>query len=108
MVLLTHTSNRVVLDNAVMNIGININFFFFLGILLILRSAMQGFGHKIAPLVASGIELFMKVFAMLYLVPKFKYVGASYAEPSTWLLCMAFLLVVIWFQRNELKDEFTK
>lgn len=102
---LTHTKNPDVMANAVMNLNINMNFFFFLGILSILRSAMQGFGYKAAPLIASGIELGMKSLSKFLIVPRFHYKGASYTEPSTWLVCMAFLLAVIWFQRKDIKNR---
>ncbi|SET19590.1 MATE family efflux transporter [[Clostridium] polysaccharolyticum] len=92
--LLTHTKNKEVIDNAIMNIHININFFIFLGILVVLRSSLQGFGRKIVPLIASSIELGMKIFSKFFIVPRFGYVGASYTEPSTWLVCMVFLLLV--------------
>jgi len=106
VIALTNTAKDEVIHNAVMNIGININFFFFLGILLVLRSAMQGFGQKIAPLIASAIELAMKVVAVYYIVPRYGYIGASYTEPSTWLFCMAFLVIVILFEKKKILSGF--
>lgn len=103
--MLTGSDNPVVITNAVMNLRINLYFFFFIGTLLIVRSSMQGYGQKIMPLFSSGIELVMKVFATIYLIPRFGYWGASFAEPITWLLCMMFLLVVLWFDRERLRES---
>ncbi len=90
---LTGTSKPVVMDNALMNLRINMIFFFPLGILLILRTSLQGIGHKILPLFSSSLELLFKVLASFVFVPLWGYFGASIAEPSTWVICMVFLLI---------------
>lgn len=108
VVFLTHSSNKEVIRNATMNVDINVSFYFFLALLTTLRSAMQGFGYKAAPLIASGIELSMKVLSKFFIVPRFHYIGASYTEPSTWLACMTFLLFVIWIQRDNIKNRLNK
>lgn len=90
---LTGSSNPVIMANALMNLRINMVFFFPLGVLLILRTSLQGIGHKILPLVSSSLELIFKVLAAFVFVPLWGYLGASIAEPFTWLICMVFLLV---------------
>ena len=80
------------MDNALMNLHINMIFFFPLGVLLILRTTLQGIGHKILPLISSSLELIFKVIASFIFVPLWGYFGASIAEPFTWLICMVFLL----------------
>jgi putative MATE family efflux protein len=89
---ITGSMNSIVVDNAVMNLKINLPLFYPLGILLVLRTSLQGIGRKIAPLISSSIELIMKCLATWFLVERFGYVGVSIAEPSTWLVCMLFLL----------------
>lgn len=91
--MLTGTKDPVIMENAIMNLRINMIFFFPLGILLILRTALQGMGHKILPLVSSSLELIFKIVASFAFVPMWGYFGASIAEPFTWLICMVFLLV---------------
>lgn len=86
------TKDADVIRYAVLNLRINMPFYFPLGILFILRTSLQGLGRKIAPLISSGIELVFKLFATWVLEPSFGYMGASIAEPLTWLLCMLFLL----------------
>lgn len=84
-----------ILRNSYMNLTINCFFFCPLGILLCLRTALQAMGQKIVPLVSSTIELLFKVFASLYLIPRFNYIGASFAEPITWLLCGGYIFIYV-------------
>lgn len=89
---LTGSKDAVIMKNAVMNLRINMIFFFPLGVLLILRTTLQGIGHKVLPLISSSLELIFKVIASFVFVPMWGYFGASIAEPLTWLICMVFLL----------------
>lgn len=90
---LAGTNDPVIMDNALMNLHINMIFFFPLGVLLILRTTLQGINHKVLPLISSSLELIFKVVAAFFFVPMWGYFGASIAEPFTWLICMVFLLV---------------
>lgn len=90
---LTGSRSAVILDNARMNLRINMLLFPPLGVLLILRTSLQGLGHRILPLISSSLELIIKGVAAFIFVPLWGYFGASIAEPSTWLICMLFLLV---------------
>ena len=90
---LSGSNDKVIIENGVMNLRINMVFFFPLGVLLILRTTLQGIGHKILPLISSSLELIFKVIASFVFVPMWGYFGASIAEPSTWVICMIFLLI---------------
>ena len=89
---LAGTDDPVIMSNALMNLHINMIFFFPLGILLIIRMTLQGINHKTIPLISSTMELIIKVLASFVFVPLWGYVGASIAEPFSWLVCMLFLL----------------
>ena len=89
---LAGTDDPVIMSNAMMNLHINMIFFFPLGILLIIRMTIQGINHKTIPLISSTMELIIKVLASFVFVPLWGYVGASIAEPFSWLVCMLFLL----------------
>ena len=89
---LAGTDDPVIMSNAMMNLHINMIFFFPLGILLIIRMTLQGINHKTIPLISSTMELIIKVLASFVFVPLWGYVGASIAEPFPWLVCMLFLL----------------
>ena len=89
---LAGTDDPVIMSNAMMNLHINMIFFFPLGILLIIQMTLQGINHKTIPLISSTMELIIKVLASFVFVPLWGYVGASIAEPFSWLVCMLFLL----------------
>lgn len=91
IVLMTGTNDPEVISNAVMNLRINFIFFPPLGILLCLRLSMQAMGQKIPPLFSSSLELAVKLLAAFFAVKRFGYIGASLAEPLTWLLCTILL-----------------
>ncbi len=105
--LFSGTTDGEVIKYAVMNLRINMPFYFPLGILFVLRTSLQGLGRKAAPLISSGIEMAFKLFATWVLVPLFGYVGASIAEPLTWLMCMLFLSVSFFKVLKTKKEIFT-
>lgn len=88
---LTGTSDSVIISNAVLNMKVSVILFIPLGILLVLRTSMQAMGHKILPVLSSGIELTVKVISALWIVPVKGYFGVTLTEPSTWVLCAVFL-----------------
>ena len=90
---LTGTSDESIISTASEYILINISFFFVLGVLLVLRSSLQGVGRKLVPVCGSGIELIMKVIAAAVLAPQLGYFGICILEPIIWAICA--LIVVI-------------
>lgn len=89
-------SNKAdVINTSVLYLKTNIPFFYTLGPLLILRSALQGMGLKVIPLVSSIIELLGKICFTWLLIPLFGYLGVCFSEPVIWMLmtiqlCYAF------------------
>ena len=90
----TGTQSPEVLDNAVMSLRIHFPFFPVLGVLLATRVSMQSMGQKTAPVISSIIELLMKIFAALWLIPSFGFVGVCVTEPVTWVMMTVFLMTV--------------
>ena len=106
VVWISDTKDEEVVRLAVMNLTINAPFYFPLGFIFPLRMGLQGFNHKIIPVLSGSIEMGVKVLGKYLLVPKFGYVGASFAEPSTWLLCGVFLLICfLYVVRTDLKPK---
>lgn len=66
-------------------------FYFVLGILIVLRNAMQGLGRKIVPMISSGIELVGKLIVAWILTDRIGYLGIIISEPVTWILCTVLL-----------------
>ena len=73
---------------------------FFLAYLVTMRQAMQSMGMHVSPVISSSIELVIKVVAAFLVVPHFGYAGACWVEPSTWLACCLFLMMVYAVRRR--------
>lgn len=90
---ITGSSETEVIATATKYLRIDTPFYYVLGILLILRSTLQGIGQKIVPIIASIMELIGKVVAVYYLAPTLGYLGICITEPLIWIACTIFLLI---------------
>lgn len=90
---LSGTSDSSVIETASQYIMINISFFFILGILLVLRSSLQGVGRKLVPVCGSGIELIMKIVAAAVIAPQLGYFGICVLEPAIWCICAVVVVI---------------
>ena len=75
-------------------------FYFILGILIVLRNAMQGLGRKIVPLISSGIELIGKLIVAWILADRIGYLGIIISEPATWILCTIWLCIAFFSDKR--------
>lgn len=100
MQMLIGTTNPVILEYGAMIMRVSAVLFLPLGFLLVTRQAMQSMGMHIAPVVSSSLELTIKVTAAYWVVPRFGVAGVSFVEPSSWVVCCAFLAVVYLVQRR--------
>ncbi len=92
---ITSSTDPEIIGPAVMYSKISIVFFYVLGPLLILRCALQGMGRKVVPVIASVLEMLVKVLSAAFLVPAFEYVGVAFTEPISWVL-MTILLATAY------------
>lgn len=69
----------------------NVVFFYFLVVLVTVRTALQGMNRKKTPIAASLIELAVKIAAAIILVPKIGFAAICAAEPSIWILGAAWV-----------------
>lgn len=83
---------------------IGVPFYYALFILVIVRSSLQGINQKKLPLVASGIELFVKILSTAWLIPIFGYIVICLAEPIIWLLGMLWVAPAFVFSLKKLAD----
>lgn len=63
-----------------------------LGVLFVLRGALQGLGHTMIPTVTGVVELVMRVGAAVVLGAAFGYVGVVWSNPLAWLGAMVILI----------------
>lgn len=87
LIAVTGSHNMELINTSLQYLHINLPFYFALTILLTLRSALQGLGHKIIPLLASVIELVSKFVVATALVPHIGYLGVCIVEPLVWMIC---------------------
>lgn len=98
--LLIDTNDPVIMENALLNLRLSTAFFFPLGILIIMRNAMQSMGYKVTPVLSSGIELLVKILATFLVVPNLGYTGVAFTEPVIWVLCAVFIVAVYLTSRK--------
>ena len=99
-------SDETIVKNAALSLRWHLSFFPVLGLLVCLRSSMQAMGEKRVPVLSSGIELAMKIFAAWQLAPRIGFLGICVAEPFAWALMTIFLGSAYLFQiRKRLVPE---
>lgn len=103
-ILVSGSNEDVVLNNASLYLRINSPFYAVLGVLLILRTSLQGLGMKIIPLVSSIIEFFGKVIFAWLFIPMLGYFGVIICEPVIWCL-MTLQLVYAFYTNPYIKNK---
>lgn len=103
----TGTSDKEILDLAVLSLRIHFAMFPFLGILFCLRNVMQAMGRKVAPVLSSCIELAMKILSAYVLIPRLGFLGTCVTEPVTWVLMTIFLMTVYLIIRKKIYISLT-
>ncbi len=94
------SSNPEIINTAVFYLKFDLPFYYVLAIILITRATLQGMGSKIAPIAASIMELFLKIFTAGFLVRKFAYTGVAMCEPIIWTVCAVYILIVFFMNKN--------
>jgi len=103
--LISGSSNPEIIDNAVFYLRFDLPFYYVLAILLITRSTLQGLGSKVTPIIASIMELLLKVLTAKVLVKLFAYTGVAMCEPLIWSLCAVYILIVFAMDKKIRVDK---
>ena len=103
--LITGSSDIDVISNAVFSIRLQHAFYPPLGILLCIRICLQAMGEKISPVMASMMELSMKIVFAIFLIPRIGFLGTVITEPIIWVICGVYILFVYVRKRNYLFEE---
>lgn len=85
---------------AIYYLKINTPFYFVLGVLLVLRCAMQGLSRGVVPVVSSFIELAGKMIIAFLLAPILGYFGVAISEPIIWILCTIWLTLSLFTDKT--------
>lgn len=106
--MLIGTNDPFIIDNAVLNLRVCTLFFFPLGVLLVLRSAMQPMGYQITPVISSGIELGFKIVFAFVVIPRMGYPGVVITEPVIWVICAVYLGYIFLMGQYKQMGQFPK
>ena len=101
--LISGSSNQQLIDTAVFYLRFDLPFYYVLSILLVVRCTLQGLGAKIAPIVASIMEMALKIVTAGVLVKMFGYTGIAMCEPIIWSVCAVYILIV-FFRNPQIKN----
>jgi len=94
-----------VVDLAALNLVINGASYTFLGILFVLRGALQGLSHTVIPTVTGVIELVMRVGAAIALGAAFGFAGVAFSNPLAWLGAVVVLIPAYVRAHRRLADD---
>lgn len=103
--LVTGSHNEEVIANASSYLRISIAMVPPMAVLVIIRNALQGMRHSVAPLVCSSLELIGKVIFAVWIVPVWGYLAVCICEPVTWVVCCIFILIAFFRCRKELASQ---
>ena len=101
----TGTQNMEIVALAVRHMRVVMPFFPVLGILLVLRTAMQAMGQKLAPVLSSGLELAMKIIGAAWMIPAMGFGGIGVNIAITWSVMTAYLGLVYLMKTRERMRE---
>ncbi|SDQ22943.1 MATE family efflux transporter [Microbacterium sp. cf332] len=73
-----------------------------LGVLFVLRGALQGLGHTLVPTVTGIVELFMRTGAAVVLGALIGFAGVAWSNPLAWLGAVVILVPAYVRARREL------
>src|SRR5699024_9072616 len=84
--------SETVIDMAVLPLHINAALYSILGVLFVLRGALQGLGQTAVPMVTGVIELVMRLGTAIVLGAVFGYAGVVWGTPLAWAGAVALLI----------------
>ncbi|WP_460797935.1 MATE family efflux transporter [Microbacterium sp. GXF0217] len=85
-------SAPVVVDLAHQMLIINASCYVILGVLFVLRGALQGLGHAMIPTVTGVVELVARVVAAVVLGSLWGFAGVAWSNPLAWLGAVVILI----------------
>ena len=99
---MTGSDDAVLLRNAVFSIRFQHAFYPALGVLLCIRICLQAMGEKRCPVIASTMEMLMKILFAIVVIPRIGFVGTVITEPIIWVICSVYILFMYRKNRDRL------
>ncbi len=117
-------NGQAIIDTGVLYIKWAVPFYYALAALLGLRSALQGLGKSLVPIICSIIELLWKIVTVAFMIPLFGgtngeaggsikeiggYFGVVISEPIVWTVCAVVIGIIAVVTLNKMpKDDLKK
>ncbi len=96
-----------VVDYGYLYLIVNGSCYLILSLLFIYRFTLQGLGQSVVPTFAGIMELIMRAVAGLFLVDRFGYIGACWANPMAWIGSCLPLMITFYIIRKSLVRKFS-
>lgn len=74
-----------------------------MAVIVVLRNTLQGMGHLFMPLFCSSLELIGKIIFAVSIVSVYGYTAVCICEPTTWVICMVFIVIGTLCYRKEFR-----
>ncbi len=103
--LVTGTTNLTAIEYGALTLRIGVPCIVIQTLLVGTRMAIQGMGHKIAPLIATGIELVIRCFCAWFLSARWGFTGIACAQPLGWITSGIYVLVAFAVFYKKLRSQ---
>lgn len=91
--IVTNTDSAAVVENGVLMLRIVVAFIFTQTIVMSFRMSIQSMKRKLIPMLGTGIELLTRCFCAFILAPSFGFLGICFAEPLSWVVSGAVMVI---------------
>ncbi|WP_426007314.1 MATE family efflux transporter [Paenarthrobacter sp. NyZ202] len=94
--------SAAVVELAMSGLTLNSCLYTVLGVLFVLRGALQGLGYTLIPTVTGAVELGARIATALWLAPAFGYGGIIWGTPLAWIAAVVILVPTYLVARKRL------
>ncbi len=105
MMLFVNGNEQDVILNAARLMRISNWFYPALGVLVILRYSIQGFGYSNLSMMSGVMEMIARCGVSIWLVPILAWTGICYADPVAWIMADIFLIPAYFWLIKRLRKQ---
>lgn len=98
-------SDTDIIDKTTLFLHVSCAFFPILGLLCILRYAIQGAGYTNLAMLSGVAEMIARTLVGIYAVPAFGFLAVCYGDPTAWLAADLFLVPAFFYVYRRLKKR---